>query len=94
LVAGKQPKINDASEADRILKDFIEKIAALPATFVGMVIDESNETVGPAAGKSEWLLAIEAVMDSLAVRRNNIPGSREYLDFVKHFIAQAKAANR
>lgn len=92
LVAGKQPKINDTSEADRILKDLIEKIADLPTTFIGIVVDESSGEIGPSAGKREWMMAIEAVMDSLSVRRSGIPGSREYLDFVKGFIGQAKGA--
>jgi hypothetical protein len=41
--------------------------------------------------KKDWGLAIEAVADSLSIRRSKIPRSREYLDFVKGFIDQAKA---
>ena len=35
--------------------------------------------------------AIEAVVDSVKTRRSDVPGSREYLEFVKEFVARAEA---
>jgi hypothetical protein len=57
----------------------------------GPVSEQFEEGLLEPVSKKDWGLAIEAVMKSLSIRRSKIPGSREYLDFVKDFIGQAKA---
>ncbi len=42
---------------------------------------------------SDWVKALETVADSIKTRRSNVPGSRDYLDFLPGFIAQAQASH-
>lgn len=91
LVSGKEPKINESTEADRILKKLIFAISQLTTNPNGPVLEQLEGGLLEPVSKKYWGLAIEAVMESLSIRRSKIPGSREYLDFVKGFIDQAKA---
>jgi hypothetical protein len=91
LVSGKEPKINDSTESDRILKNLIFAIAQSTANPAGPVLEQLEDGILKLVNKEDWGLAIEAVMESLSIRRSKIPGSREYLDFLKDFIGQAKA---
>lgn len=92
LVSGKEPKINEATEADRIIKNLIFAIAQWNTNPNGPALRHLEEGLMEPVSKKDWGLAIEAVANSLSIRRSKIPGSREYLDFVKGFIDQAKAS--
>ena len=91
LISGKQPQINDSTEGERILKNLIFAIAQLTANPDSPVLEPLEEGLLEPVSKKDWRLTIEAVMESLSIRRSKVPGSREYLDFLKNFIGKAKA---
>lgn len=91
LVSGKAPKIEESKAAERMLKTLILRIGALSKGE-----REWADAVAALPCKTpvrpvDWVLAIEALLDSIKVRRSNVPGARDYLDFVHGFIEQARA---
>lgn len=91
LAAGKSPKIPDSTGADKILHDLILELGEGPeylaAQSVGVDGVERESPLEP----EEWIMAIEAVIESVKGRRSEIPGSRYYLEFVKDFVEKAKS---
>mgnify|MGYP000878450488 FL=1 len=45
--------------------------------------------VGKEISPREWINALETVMDSIKTRTGSISGSRDYLDFLKGFMAES-----
>lgn len=79
---GGTPEIPQANERDKTLAELIERLC-LAWQNLGPVC-ERNVACG------DWINAIEAVEDSLQIRKSPVPGSRCYLDFVQRFIADAQ----
>ncbi len=89
LFAGKEPKIIDSSEPDRIMAKLIHSIHDLSTQFLEQIQDENGELQKAPVDNRDWIGAIETVLDSISTRRSGIPGSRNYLDYVQDFIADA-----
>jgi len=90
LAAGKEPKIEGSTEAEQILKALILSIHHAPKNMRKQLDDPGISQKEEPLQMTDWILAIEAVVDSIKTRRSDVPGSRNYLDFVQDFIAQAK----
>ncbi len=91
LAAGKEPKIEGSTEAEQILKALILSIYHAPKNMRKQLDDPAVSQNEEPLEAVDWILAIEAVVDSIKTRRSDVPGSRNYLDFVHDFIAQVKA---
>lgn len=91
LAAGKKPKIEGSAEAELILKALILGIYQTPKMMMEQSGDTGISQKERAPQMADWILAIEAVVDSIKTRRSDVPGSRNYLDFVHDFVAQVKA---
>ena len=90
IASGKNPKVEEATETDQILKNLIQRIIQAPKNINeqsvtdGQVVDESSLRV------VDWIAALQTVIESIKTRRSGIPGARDYLDFVVDFISNAK----
>ena len=91
LAAGKEPKIEGSTEAEQILKALILSIYQTPKITMEPSGDTGISQKEEPLQMTDWILAIEAVVDSIKTRRSDVPGSRNYLDFVHDFSAQVKA---
>jgi len=89
LAGGKTPKFAEATEADRVLLSLIDSIHHAPAALREQSTAADGSQVEKPLRIADWIIAIEAVIDSVKTRRSTIPGSRDYLDFVRKFVAQA-----
>jgi len=87
VVAGQNPKLPDGNARDQLLAGLVQVIA-----------DERIKTqmdpalasgVGKEISPREWINALETVMDSIKTRTGSISGSRDYLDFLKGFMAES-----
>lgn len=90
MAQGKSPKIEESTPADRILRDLILSIHHAPKDLMEQSDNAAGESHERPLQRIDWIMAIEAVIDSLKTRRSDIPGSRHYLDFVREFILRAK----
>jgi hypothetical protein len=87
VVAGQNPKLPDGNARDQLLASLVQVIADEriktqmdPALAIG---------VGKEITPREWINALETVMDSIKTRTGSISGSRDYLDFLKGFMAES-----
>jgi hypothetical protein len=87
VVAGQNPKLPDGNARDQLLAGLVQVIADEriktqmdPALAIG---------VGKEITPREWINALETVMDSIKTRTGSISGSRDYLDFLKGFMAES-----
>jgi len=87
VVAGQNPKLPDGNARDQLLAGLVQVIA-----------DERIKThmdpalasgVGKEITPREWINTLETVMDSIKTRTGSISGSRDYLDFLKGFMAES-----
>ncbi len=91
---GADPDVPQANERDKALAGLIgnlcrawEGLGLLEISIDGAKHEKSVDVVA-------WIKAIEAVEDSLQIRKSPVPGSRCYLDYVQRFIADALDAGR
>ncbi len=90
IASGKNPKVEDTTEIDQILKDLIIRITQAPDIIIEKLVTDGQVESKAALRAVDWIAAIKMVVDSIKTRRSGIPGAREYLDFVHQFIANAK----
>lgn len=82
VLQGKNPGIPQESPRDRLLAEWIEDNRQPPV-----------EAHKAPVSTGDRILAVLAVLDSLKLRRSQLPGSRNYLDFLQDFIRQASDKN-
>lgn len=88
---GGDPDIPETNERERLLAGLIERlIQAGSSSRVEHSANGDGRAEDGAPSTSDWAKALETVEDSLKTRKSNVPGSRDYLDFVHGFIGQAK----
>lgn len=81
--------VSPSSPREQVLVELREQLAAVRDTIsVGEPANDGTvcETPLPAG---EWIAALKCVMQSARMRKGTVPGSRDYLDFLAPFIAQA-----
>ena len=89
---GENPNIPEATERDRILAVLIDGLFQAPDDILEKIpwgdgiVDEEPLRL------SVWIKALETVEDSVKTHKSNIPGSRDYLNFIHRFIQQAEDA--
>lgn len=54
--------------------------------------DDENQAADKPLANADWAAALRGVIESARTRKGSIPGSRDYLDFLGPFIAQARRA--
>ncbi len=91
-VAGEDPDIPEATERDKILAMLIDGLFQAPDDIMEQILGADGTMEEEPLRLSEWIKALETVEDSVKTRKSNIPGSRDYLNFVHRFIQQAKEA--
>ena len=89
-VEGGEPDIPDATERDRILALLIDGLFQAPDDILEQTPGADGRVQEEPLRISEWVKALETVEDSVKTRKSNIPGSRDYLNFVHRFIQQAE----
>lgn len=71
-----------------------EKMLSFMTNAISNMIDESIELNAEHSQsdpmEKDWLVAIEAIDDSIKLRKTPIPGGRDYLDYLENFIKNAK----
>jgi len=79
-------------ESLKTREDFIEELArGIAANRLLLAEEMDGREEKKEISQADWIKAIEAVEASLKLRRLPVPGSRFYLDFVRHFIEEQKA---
>ena len=91
-VAGEDPDIPEATERDKILAMLIDGLFQAPDDIMEQILGADGTMEEEPLRLSEWIKALETVEDSVKTRKSNIPGSRDYLNFVHRFVQQAKEA--
>ena len=89
---GENPNIPEATERDRILAMLIDGLFQAPDDILEKIPGADGTVEEEPLRISEWIKALETVEDSVKTRKSNIPGSRDYLNFVHRFIQQAEDA--
>lgn len=89
LTAGKNPKIEEKTEADQFIKKLILTIHKAPEIMSKNIkwLDETEDK--KPLKTSDWILTMETLIASMKTRRSDLPGSRSYLDFAHTFIDDA-----
>jgi hypothetical protein len=87
---GGDPEIPQTNAREKILADLIDSLCRAPEA----LREETSADDGALQGKPldilDWVRALETVEDSVKTRKSNIPGSRDYLEFLHAFIREAK----
>ena len=89
LCAGKKPKSDGTSERDLLLNELVAKLHRSPKGILEETEDDEGLAIEKPLDAKDWIMSIEATIDSIKVRKSDIPGSRDYLDFLVGFIAHA-----
>ncbi len=79
IAKGKRPNIPEKSEKEKRLAMMLSKLLALAEAL-------STDTEDGSVSKSDWIISLSAVDDSLKTRREMYGHSRGYLDFLKGFL--------
>ena len=90
---GGEPEISETNEREKILAALIDSLIRAPNALMEQSTTEDGRAEEKSLNISDWVKALETVEDSVQTRKSNIPGSRDYLDFVHGFIGQAKGRN-
>jgi len=90
LAGGRTPKLAKNTEVDRLLAELATGIGLGPEGLAEEHVGDEGPKVQRPPSKSEWVQAIDAVIDSIKLRRSGIPASRDYLNFVHDFVAEAE----
>lgn len=77
---GKSPTFSEANEVDRAMKALSLSLLALRDAYDTAAADEQK------MNKSDWLLFLKAVENTLMTRREMAGHPRGYLDFLKGFL--------
>jgi hypothetical protein len=88
-IKGKVAKSVDQSAKDKFLTEALHKLLALRTTVLGEWEGPDGSIETRPLSPEDWIATFEAVKDSCAVRTDNQPGSRGYLDFLPGFLKQA-----
>ena len=91
-VAGEDPDIPEATERDKILAMLIDGLFQAPDDIMEQISGADGTMDEEPLRLSVWIKALETVEDSVKTRKSNIPGSRDYLNFIHRFIQQAEDA--
>ena len=87
---GEDPNIPVTNEREQILAALIDSICQAPYQIMEQTLaDDGTEEHQPLA-ISYWVNALETVQDSIKTRKRNVPGSRDYLNYLPGFIARAR----
>ena len=89
-VEGGEPDIPEVTERDRVLAMLIDGLFQAPDDILEQTTGAGGTVQEEPLRISEWCKALETVEDSVKTRKSNIPGSRNYLNFVHRFIQQAE----
>ncbi len=87
---GKAPKSAGAGapEKDRL----VDEAQRQPASVRAAVVEERVRPDGSVERRPlpalDWIVALQAIKASCAVRTDNLPGSRGYLEFLRGFISE------
>ena len=81
MIKGSEPKNKPLTDKDKVIYLIADKISFLAEP----VSDNNEDATFQEVSKSDWLLALRAVEDSLKLRKSG-EGSRAYLEFVRNFI--------
>lgn len=87
---GGAPEIPTGSEKDGIIAQLIDSLSLAHHDLMERQRDPNGTETDKPLDVTDWVRAIETVEDSVKTRKSHIPGSRDYLDFVRGFIEQAK----
>jgi hypothetical protein len=71
-------------------EEIVEELARSVAANRELFLEETGDGARTPVSQVDWVKAISAVEASLKVRRRDEPGSREYLDFVRRFVAEKR----
>lgn len=82
--------IPETNERERIIAKLINNLFQAPEEIFEQITSDDGTIQEQPLKISDWIKALETVEDSIKTRKSSIPGSRDYLDFVHHFIEQAK----
>ena len=91
-VEGEDPDIPEATERDKILAMLIDGLFQAPDDIMEQISGADGTMDEEPLRLSVWIKALETVEDSVKTRKSNIPGSRDYLNFIHRFIQQAEDA--
>jgi hypothetical protein len=89
-VQGAEPDIPETNEREQILAALIDSICQAPDNMLQRVVTDAGRIEEKPLPMTDWGNALETVANSIKTRKSNLPGSREYLDFLHGFIAQAR----
>ena len=89
-MGGGEPDIPETNERERIMAKLIDNLFQAPEEIFEQTTSDNGTIQEQPLKISDWIKAIETVEDSIKTRESSIPGSRDYLDFVHHFIEQVK----
>ncbi len=89
-VQGDKPAISETNERERILAALIDSVCQAPDALMERVTADDGTEHDQPIETADWVNALETVQDSIKTRKSSVPGSRDYLNFVHGFIAQAK----
>ena len=85
---GGEPDIPETNERERILAELVNSLIHAPDPLMEQTTTDDGRAEEKPLNISDWVKALETVEDSVKTRKSNIPGSRDYLDFVHGFIGQ------
>ncbi len=88
---GKRPKpvTSSASPKDQFLAELLDRLIAVRESLNVETQSPGGATEQQALSTAEWTAALGAVKESCAIRTSDEPGSRDYLEFLAGFLAQA-----
>src|SRR6266446_5112772 len=86
---GKPAKMSAASNPrDELLAELFEKLQETRESLFEAESEQEADAGIPLA-TDDWVIAIRCVIESARLRKGPVPGSRDYLDFLGPFIANA-----
>jgi hypothetical protein len=81
-----------ASDKEQFLAEALEQVKAI----YSVIVEEQQLADGTVQERplpvADWLLALDAIKDSCAIRTTQEPGSRGYLEYLKSFMKDAARA--
>lgn len=88
---GKRPRpVPDfAAAKDRLLAELLNRLIAVRESLLVEEKSSDGTVEQQNLSAAEWVATLGAVKESCALRTGNEPGSRNYLDFLTGFLAQA-----
>lgn len=81
-----------ASDKDRFLAETLQQLAAVRTVIVEERDQPDGSTQRRPLAAADWIVSLEAIKDSCAVRTGREPGSRGYLEFLHRFMKDPQGA--